>query len=56
MRTLIKHPIILAGGKEVKRNIVFRSAKDTCGTANIDGKVVSVVLVKRLGKSVGHVK
>jgi len=56
VRTLVKHPVILRDGKEVKRNIVFRSAKDTYGETNINGRKVSVVLVKRSGRTVGVVR
>ncbi len=56
MRTLLKHPIILANGQEVKRNITFRSAKDTVGETTINGRKVFVELVRRSGRTVGRVK
>jgi len=55
VRTLLRHPVIL-NGKEVKRNIVFRSAKDSYGETTIAGRKVSVVLVKRSGRTVGVVR
>jgi len=56
VRTLLNHLVILRDGKEVKRNIVFRSAKDTYGETTIAGRKVSVVLVKRSGRTVGIVR
>lgn len=56
MRTLLKHPVILRDGKEVKRNIVFCSAKDLYSETTIAGRKVSVVLVKRSGRTVGVVR